>query len=200
MLVRRGSRQPINSCRSPAPRRCRPCPETSQTGVDTPFGSPSTADAWPTDAAGGGRPRWLAFAALASTYALVAVYRLSTAVLAGELTRAFAVTGTQLGALHAPSPRRCSCRPGSADRLGACRTVTGDSLVRAAGGLAFAAPDGDLLAVAARALVGFGGSVLSIAILRANWFRSGEFGRMSGLTIAVAGLGGNLARGADASR
>jgi hypothetical protein len=83
---------------------------------------------------------------------------------------------------------------------GVCRTVTGDSLVRAAGGLAFAAPDGDLLAVAARALVGFGGSVLSIAILRANWFRSGEFGRMSGLTIAVAGLGGNLARGADASR
>jgi hypothetical protein len=155
---------------------------------------------WPTDAAGGGRPRWLAFAALASTYALVAVYRLSTAVLAGELTRAFAGTGTQLGALHAPSPRRSSCRPGSADRLGARRTVTGDSLVMAAGGPAFAAPDGDLLAVAARALVGFGGSVLCIAILRANWFRPGEFGRMSGLTIAVAGLGGNLATGADASR
>jgi len=82
-----------------------------------------------------------------------------------------------------------------ADRLSARRTVTVGTLVMAAGGLAFAAADGYLAVVAARALVGFGGNVLFIAILRlcATWSRPGEFGRMSGFTIAVVGFGGILA-------
>jgi hypothetical protein len=47
------------------------------------------------------RRRWLAYAALAAAYALVSVHRLSTAVLADQLTAAFAVTGIQLGTLRA---------------------------------------------------------------------------------------------------
>lgn len=145
------------------------------------------------------RRRWLAFAALAATYALVSVYRLSTAVLAEELTRAFTVTGTQLGTLHASFFYVYAAMqlPAGvfADRLGARRTVTVGALVMSVGGFAFAAAGSYPTAFAGRALVGFGGSVLFIAILRfcANWFRPAEFARMSGLTIAVAGFGGVLA-------
>jgi sugar phosphate permease len=143
--------------------------------------------------------RWLAFFALASTYALVSVYRLSTAVLADELTRAFDVTGTQLGTLHASFFYVYAAMqlPAGvfADRLGARRTVTGGTLVMSLGGVVFAAADSYALAFAGRALVGFGGSVLFIAILRfcANWFRPTEFARMSGFTLAVSGFGGVLA-------
>ncbi len=173
-------------------------------GVDTPFtdlpeprsvGDRGRRGLWTVPE----RRRWLAFAALAATYALVSVYRLSTAVLADELTRAFAVTGAQLGTLHASFFYVYAAMqlPAGvfADRLGARRTVTAGAVVMAAGGLAFAAADGYLAAVVGRAVIGLGGSVIFIAILRfcANWFRPGEFGRMSGLTIAIAGLGGVLA-------
>ncbi|MFT4884035.1 MAG: sugar phosphate permease [Natronomonas sp.] len=143
--------------------------------------------------------RWLAFFALAATYALVSVYRLSTAVLADELTRAFSVTGTQLGNLHASFFYVYAAMqlPAGvfADRLGARRTVTGGTLVMSLGGFVFAGADSYVAAFAGRALVGFGGSVLFIAILRfcANWFRPTEFARMSGITLAVAGFGGVLA-------
>ena len=145
------------------------------------------------------RRRWLAFAALAATYALVSVHRLSTAVLADQLTSAFSVTGTQLGTLHASFFYVYAAMqlPAGvfADRLGARRTVTVGAVVMSLGGFVFAGADAYLTAFAGRALVGFGGSVLFIAILRfcANWFRPTEFARMSGLTLAVAGFGGVLA-------
>lgn len=145
------------------------------------------------------RRRWLAYAALAAGYALVSVYRLSTAVLADQLTAAFAVTGTQLGTLHASFFYVYAVMqlPAGvfADRLGARRTVTVGTAVMSLGGFLFAAADAYAVAFAGRALVGFGGSVLFIAILRfcANWFRPDEFARMSGLTLAVAGFGGVLA-------
>ena len=143
--------------------------------------------------------RWLAFAALAATYGLVSIYRLSTAVLADELTRAFSVTGTQLGTLHASFFYVYAAMqlPAGvlADRLGSRRTVTAGALVMSLGGLVFAAADSYALAFVGRALVGLGGSVLFVAILRfsANWFRPTEFARMNGITIAVAGVGGILA-------
>ena len=143
--------------------------------------------------------RWLAYAALVGTYVLVSVYRLSTAVLADELTRGFSLTGTQLGTLHASFFYVYAALqlPSGvlADRLGARRTVTTGALVMSLGGLVFAGAEGYWLAFAGRALIGLGGSVLFIAILRfcANWFRPTEFARMSGLTIALSGIGGILA-------
>ncbi len=143
--------------------------------------------------------RWIAFAALAGTYVLVSIYRLSTAVLAEELTRAFSLTGTQLGTLHASFfyvYAALQLPTGVlADRLGARRTVTVGALVMSLGGLAFAGSDAYWMAFAGRVLIGLGGSVLFIAILRfcANWFRPSEFARMSGITIAVSGIGGILA-------
>ena len=145
------------------------------------------------------RRRWLAYGALVGTYVLVSVYRLSTAVLADELTRGFSLTGTQLGTLHASFFYVYAALqlPSGvlADRLGARRTVTAGALVMSLGGLVFAGAEGYWVAFAGRALIGLGGSVLFIAILRfcANWFRPTEFARMSGLTIALSGIGGILA-------
>ncbi|MEF8777352.1 MAG: MFS transporter [Natronomonas sp.] len=143
--------------------------------------------------------RWFAFFALASTYVLMSVYRLSTAVLAEELTRAFSVTGTQLGNLHAAFFYIYAAMQLPAgvlvDRLGARRTVTGGALLMSIGGFVFAGTSTYPIAFAGRVLIGLGGGILFLAILRfcANWFRPSEFARMSGLTIALSGFGGVLA-------
>jgi len=143
--------------------------------------------------------RWIAWGALAAAYALVSVHRLSTAVLAGELTRAFDTTGAALGTLHASFFYVYAAMqlPAGfvADRLGSRAAVVAGTVVMSLAALAFAVSESYAVAFLARAGIGLGGSLLFIAILRfsANWFRPGEFARMSGLTVAVAGLGGVLA-------
>lgn len=143
--------------------------------------------------------RWLLYAVLAAAYALVSVYRLSTAVLAGDLQGAFDATGAELGTLHASFfvVYAAFQLPSGvvADRLGSRWAVAGGTVVMSVGGLVFAAAASYPVAFFGRALIGFGGSFLFVAVLRfcANWYRPDEFARMSGLTLAVAGLGGVLA-------
>ncbi|MFB6172031.1 MAG: MFS transporter [Haloarculaceae archaeon] len=145
------------------------------------------------------RRRWLVFAVLATTYATVSIYRLSTAVLADQLLTAFDISATGLGTLHAAFFYIYAVMqlPAGvlADRWGSRGTVVAGTAVMSVGGLAFGLADSYLAAFAGRTLVGLGGSVLFVAILRfcANWFQPSEFARMSGLTMAVAGFGGILA-------
>lgn len=145
------------------------------------------------------RRRWLVFAVLVLGYMLVSVYRLSTAVLADQLQVAFGTSGAALGTLHAAFFYIYAALqlPAGvlADRLGSRLTVAGGTLVMSAGGTVFALADSYAAAFLGRALVGLGGGVLFIAILRfcANWFRPGEFATMNGVTMAVAGVGGVLA-------
>lgn len=143
--------------------------------------------------------RWIAWVALAAAYALVSVHRLSTAVLAEQLTAAFGTTGAALGTLHASFFYIYAAMqlPAGvvADRVGSRRAVAAGTVVMSGGALVFGIADTYAVAFLARALIGLGGSLLFIAILRfcANWFRPGEFARLSGLTIAAAGFGGILA-------
>jgi sugar phosphate permease len=143
--------------------------------------------------------RWLLFAVLAAAYTLVSIYRLSTAVLAEQLAADFAASGAELGALHAAFfvvYAALQLPAGAlADRAGARWSVAAGTAVMSLGGLLFAFAPSFAVAFLARGLVGLGASFLFIAILRfaANWFRPREFGRLSGLTIAVAGFGGVLA-------
>lgn len=143
--------------------------------------------------------RWLLFGVLAAAYTLVSIYRLSTAVLAEQLTASFAASGAELGALHAGFfvVYAALQLPAGvlADRAGARWSVAAGTAVMSAGGLLFALAPSFAVAFLARGLVGLGGSFLFIAILRfaANWYRPSEFARLSGLTIAVAGFGGILA-------
>lgn len=143
--------------------------------------------------------RWIAWTALATAYVMVSVHRLSTAVLAEQLTRAFDTSGAALGTLHASFFYIYAAMqlPAGvvADRVGSRFSVAAGTAVMSVGAVAFSVSQSYPLAFLARALIGLGGSLLFIAILRfcANWFRPGEFARMSGLTIAAAGFGGVLA-------
>ncbi|MFB6164478.1 MAG: MFS transporter [Haloarculaceae archaeon] len=143
--------------------------------------------------------RWIVWGALATAFLLVNVHRLSTAVLSADLMAAFDTTGTGLGTLHSAffyvyAPMQVLAGV-LADRLGIRRTATAGTAVMSLGGLAFGLADSYAVAFLARLLIGLGGSVIFIAILRfcANWYRPGEFAQMSGLTVGVAGLGGVLA-------
>lgn len=145
------------------------------------------------------RRRWLLWATLGVAFLLVNVNRLSTAVLSEDLMAAFETTGAQLGMLHAvffwiyavmqiPSGLL-------ADRIGPRLTATAGGIVMNVGVVWFALAGSYLTATLARGLIGLGGSVIFVCVLRfcANWYRTDEFATMSGVTFAIAGFGGVFA-------
>ncbi|WP_149782285.1 MFS transporter [Natrinema hispanicum] len=145
------------------------------------------------------RWRWVLWATMGIAFLLVNTNRLSTAVLAANLMAAFETTGTQLGTLHAvffwvyavmQIPTGLL-----ADHVGPRCTATIGAAVMSVGTIGFAIADSYLVAVLARGLVGLGGSVIFVCILRfcATWFRADEFATMSGLTFTLSGFGGVLA-------
>ena len=145
------------------------------------------------------RRRWLGWVVLATGFALFSFHRVSTSVLADELMRTFDATGTELGVLHSSLFYIYALMqvPAGvlADRVGTRRVAATGTLLMGAGVVAFAASDGYALAFVSRATIGLGGSVIYIATLRycANWYRPDEFATMTGLTSAMAGIGGILA-------
>lgn len=143
--------------------------------------------------------RWLAWGALATVFLLVNVHRLSTAVLSERLTAGFGMTAAQLGTLHAAFfliYAAIQIPTGVlADRVGPRHVGSGGAAVLSLGAVSFALSDSYLAALFSRALIGLGSGVIFVSTLRfcANWFRTDEFGTMTGLTAGVAGLGAILA-------
>jgi sugar phosphate permease len=136
---------------------------------------------------------------LAASYLLVNTYRLSTAVVAEELMSAFSIAGAQLGTLHASFFLVYALMQIPTgilvDSVGPRRTAAGGGVLMNAGavlfGLAGSYPTGFL----GRFLIGLGGSVIFVSILRfcASWYTTAEFGTMNGLSFAMAGVGGIVA-------
>jgi len=145
------------------------------------------------------RRRVALWALLAAGFLFVNFHRTATAVLADSLARTFDATGSQLGLLHASFFYIYAALQLPAglvvDRYGSRWVGATGLAVLTAGVLWFARSDTLLAAFLARAVVGFGGSVLYIATLRfcANWFRPDEYATMTGYTVAAAGAGGVLA-------
>ena len=150
--------------------------------------------------------RWLLWGILAGTFLLVNIYRLSTPVLAEDLMAAFETTGAQLGTLHATFFLVYALMqiPTGVlvDRVGPRLTATAGAAVMNLGAIWFAlaggyggAVGGYGGALGGRFLIGLGGSVIFVSILRfaASWYRADEFGTMNGLSFAIAGVGGILA-------
>jgi len=136
---------------------------------------------------------------LAGSYLFVSLYRLSTGVLAEEVARAFEMTATTLGTLHAVffvvyAPLQLVSGV-LADRYGARLTVSAGAVVMHAGAIVFAVSNSTPSVFAGRLFMGLGASVVFISTLKfcANWYRPDEFATLSGLTIAVSGLGGIVA-------
>ncbi|AZH26072.1 MFS transporter [Haloplanus aerogenes] len=136
---------------------------------------------------------------LAAGFLFVNFHRTATAVLADSLARTFDATGSQLGLLHASFFYIYAALQLPAglvvDRYGPRWVGATGLAVLSAGVVWFAWSETLLAAFLARAVVGFGGSVLYIATLRfcANWFRPDEYATMTGYTVAAAGAGGILA-------
>lgn len=145
------------------------------------------------------RRRWLLWGLLAATFLLVNVYRLSTAVIAESLMAALSTTGAQLGTLHAmfflvygvmQIPTGVLV-----DRVGPRLTVAAGALTMNVGAAWFAVATAYGPALSGRFLIGLGGSVIFVSLLRfsANWYPPEQFGTMNGLCFAVGGVGGILA-------
>ncbi|WP_435074516.1 MFS transporter [Halorubrum sp. HHNYT27] len=136
---------------------------------------------------------------LAFGYLLMSFTRVSTAVLAESLTLAFNITATELGLLHSSFFYLYAAMQLPAgvlvDRYGPRRVAGTGTFVMGFGAMAFAMSDSFLVNFLARALVGFGGSVIFLSILRfaVTWFRADEYATVTGLTIGVSALGGIIA-------
>ena len=144
------------------------------------------------------RTRWEIFATLALMYILVYFYRVSLAVVAGDLTRELHLTPEQLGSLsgimfYVYAAAQLPLGP-MIDRLGSRLVISGCGVLTTLGGVLFSQADTLAVAMVARALIGIGTASVLMATftLFSHWFSKQEFGRVSGFMVAVGNLG-NLA-------
>ena len=144
------------------------------------------------------RKRWIIFATLALMYILVYFYRVSLAVVAGDISRELHLTPAQLGLLsgvmfYVYAAAQIPLGP-MIDRLGSRLVISGCGVLTTIGGLLFSQADTLFGAMIARALIGVGTASVLMATfaLFSHWFSKQEFGRVSGFMVALGNLG-NLA-------
>lgn len=141
------------------------------------------------------RQRWVIFGVLALIYVLVYFYRVSLAVVAGDIARDLRLTPQQLGALsgilfYVYGVAQIPLGP-MIDRLGSRLVISGSGVLTAAGGILFSRAASLETAMAARVLIGIGTASVLMATFTvfSHWYTRKEFGRVSGFMVAVGNLG-----------
>lgn len=141
------------------------------------------------------RSRWILFSVLALMYVLVYFYRVSLAVVAGDITRELGLTPRQLGTLsgvlfYVYGVAQLPLGP-MIDRLGSRLVISGCGLLTAAGGILFSQAASLAAAMTARILIGIGTASVLMATFAvfSHWYTRQEFGRVSGFMVAVGNLG-----------
>lgn len=141
------------------------------------------------------RKRWTIFATLALMYILVYFYRVSLAVVAGDISRELHLTPEQLGTLsgvmfYVYAAAQLPLGP-MIDRLGSRLVISGSGVLTAFGGLLFSQADSLAVAMVARGLIGIGTASVLMATftLFSSWYSKQEFGRVSGFMVAIGNLG-----------
>lgn len=125
-------------------------------------------------------------------------HRVAPAAIAGDLAQAFHTSGVALGALAATYFYVYTVMqiPTGVlvDRFGTRRIVTAGGLIAGAGSAAFGTASTFAVAMLGRTLVGFGVSVMFVALLKlvAEWFREREFATMAGVTVFLGNMGAIL--------
>ena len=144
------------------------------------------------------RQRWVIFFVLALIYILVYFYRVSLAVVAGDVSRDLRLSPAQLGSLssilfYVYAAAQIPLGP-MIDRLGSRLVISGCGVLTAVGGILFSQAGSMGEAMAGRVLIGVGTSAVLMATFTifSHWFTKQEFGKVSGLMVAVGNLG-NLA-------
>lgn len=139
--------------------------------------------------------RWIIFGVLALGYMLVYFHRLCTAVVAVDMMRDLSAGATLMGLLASAYfyPYAVMQIPAGllADAIGPRRTVTVFFLVAGAGSALIGLARSPEAAIAGRLMVGIGAAMLFVPTLKvlASWFTAREFSSMTGILIAVGGLG-----------
>jgi len=143
--------------------------------------------------------RWILFGVLALIYILVYFYRVSLAVVAGDISRELAITPAQLGKLsgilfYVYAVAQLPLGP-MIDRLGSRKVISGCGILTTLGGILFAVSQSYAAAMAARTLIGIGTASVLMATFTifTRWFSKQEFGRVSGFMVAVGNLGNLIA-------
>ncbi|PKN11605.1 MAG: MFS transporter [Deltaproteobacteria bacterium HGW-Deltaproteobacteria-4] len=141
------------------------------------------------------RRRWSLFAFLALIYMLVYFYRVSLAVIAGDVSHDLQLTPEELGTLagilfYVYAFAQLPLGP-LIDRFGGRLVISGCGLLTTAGGLLFSQAQSYGSAMAARMLIGVGTASVLMATFAifSRWYSRQEFGRASSLMIAFGNLG-----------
>ncbi len=141
------------------------------------------------------RYRWIIFAVLALQYLFVYFHRVCPAVVAQDLVETFSISATSLGILASGYfyPYALMQIPVGllADSWGPRKTVTFFTLLAAAGALMFGLAPSFGIATIARIIVGLGLSGVFVPAMKtlAEWFRPREYAKISGVLMAVGGIG-----------
>jgi len=150
-------------------------------------------------AIGRGGKSWAIFAVLSLMFVISQFYRVSNAVIAGELVRDLGLNAESLGLLGGAffySFATVQIPMGAAlDRIGPRIMITLLPLVSALGAFLFAFSQGFTLALFARFLIGLGMACVLMGTFKAltAWFPPDKFATMVGLTYSVGTLGNILA-------
>lgn len=141
------------------------------------------------------RYRWLIFWILALSYILVFFHRLCAAVVAVDMMRDLHAGGALLGLLSSAYfyPYALMQLPVGllSDSWGPRRTITLFFAVAFVGSIQLGLAPSVFWAIVGRTLVGLGVSMLFVATMKvlAEWFRIKEFATMTGILIAMGGIG-----------
>ena len=141
------------------------------------------------------RYRWLIFWILAFGYILVYFHRLCPAVVAEDMRRDLGAGGGLLGLLGSAYfyPYALMQIPAGllSDSWGPRKTITLFFCVAFAGSLILGLAPNVFVAIVGRTLVGIGVAMLFVPTLKvlAEWFRVKEFAMMTGILMAMGGIG-----------
>lgn len=145
------------------------------------------------------RYRWLVFSVLAGGYILVYFHRLAPAVVAVDMMHDLKAGGTLLGLLGSAYfyPYALMQLPAGllADSWGPRRTITMFSLIACVGSLILGLAPTPAVAIIGRTLVGLGVAMLFVPTMKilTEWFRPREFASMTGILLAMGGVGSLIA-------
>ncbi|RJP31409.1 MAG: MFS transporter [Candidatus Omnitrophota bacterium] len=143
--------------------------------------------------------RWLVFGLLAIGYLLVNFHRLCPAVVALDLMQDLQAGGWLVGLLASAYfyPYAFMQIPSGllSDSWGPRKTITGFFILAGFSSMGFGLAHTATGAIAARVFVGIGVSMLFVPIMKilTRWFTVSEFSFMTGLLMAIGGLGGLIA-------